>query len=387
MTAAFSASRRGHVSGFHVMRVMELAGRRRAAGQPVFDLSVGQPGAGAPASVRAAARTAIERERLGYTGALGLPALRVAVAGHHRRSYGVDVDPASVVITTGSSGAFLLAFLAAFDQGDTVAVARPGYPAYRNMVQALGARVLDIPTGPGGALTVEQLDSIEGWPSGVVLASPSNPSGSMASAGQLAEIVAWCDERGIRLISDEIYHGITYACAAQSAWRAEGSAVVINSFSKYFCMTGWRLGWLLAPPELLDPIERLAGNFALCPPTLSQHAALGAFEAYNELDANVARYALNREFLLRRLPELGIDRIAPADGAFYVYADISRWTDDSLSWCARLLDETGVAFAPGIDFDQVDGGKFVRMCFAGDGAVIERAVEVMGDWLGRQPLW
>jgi aspartate/methionine/tyrosine aminotransferase len=375
-------SERGGIPAFQVMRVMVAADARRAAGLPVLDLSVGQPSTAAPSTVRAAAHAAIDRDRLGYTAALGLPELRAAIAAHYRRTYDLDVDPACVVATTGSSGAFLLAFLAAFDQGDAVVLARPGYPAYRNMLTALGCRVLEVPTGAGFSLTVPQLEALDEPPAGVVLASPANPTGTMLGAAGLAALAGWCDEHNVRLVSDEIYHGITYGTAATSAWQTSRTSVVVNSFSKYFSMTGWRLGWLLAPPELLDAIDRLAGNFALCPPTLSQHAALGAFQAYDELDANVARYTANRDLLLSRLPAMGIDRIAPADGAFYVYADVSRWTEDSLSWGARLLDEAGVAVAPGVDFDPVDGGRFVRFSFAGDTGTVAAAMDRLQEWLG-----
>jgi aspartate/methionine/tyrosine aminotransferase len=299
----------------------------------------------------------------------------------------VDVEPGSVAVTTGSSGAFLYAFLAAFEAGDTVAMARPGYPAYRNMLAALGARVVELPCGPQTRFqpTVAQLEALPEPPAGLVVASPANPTGTMIAPEELAALAAWCEQHGTRLISDEIYHGITFGERASTAWRSSGSAVVVNSFSKYFCMTGWRIGWLLVPDELRDAVDRLAGNFAICPPALSQLAAVAAFDAYDELDANVARYAANRELMLRALPAIGLDRLAPADGAFYIYADVSRWTNDSLTWGRRALDECGVAVAPGVDFDPVDGGRFIRMCFAGDGNDIERALHQFGSWLARQP--
>jgi aspartate/methionine/tyrosine aminotransferase len=378
---------RGGVPPFHVMRVIDAVVTRRAAGLPVIDLSAGQPSTPAPAAVRAAAVAAIGSDRIGYTGALGLPALRAAIAAHYRHTDGIEIEPANVVVTTGSSGAFLYAFLAAFDAGDTVAMARPGYPAYRNMLRALGCRVVELPCGPDTRFqpTIEHLDALPEPPTGLVVASPANPTGTMVDAAELGALAAWCDQHGTRLISDEIYHGITFGGPAASAWRSSRSAVVVNSFSKYFSMTGWRIGWLVLPDELLDTVDRLAGNFAICPPTLSQHAALAAFDDYAELDANVARYAANRAMLLDELPRIGLARLAPADGAFYIYADVARWTDDALGWAARLLDEAGVALAPGVDFDPVDGGKFVRMCFAGDGADLARAVQLLGDWLGGQP--
>jgi aspartate/methionine/tyrosine aminotransferase len=374
---------RGRVPPFHAMRVLQLAHARRAAGLPVYVLNAGQPGTPAPAPVLAAARRTLDADRLGYTSQVGIPALRDAIAGHYRRWYGLSVSRDDVVATTGSSGGFLLAFLAAFDPGDLVVLTRPGYPAYRNMLASLGCRVLELPCGPDTHFqpAVAALEALLEVPAGVVVASPANPTGTMLTPDELAGIAAWCDAHGVRLVSDEIYHGITYSGAQSCAWSTSRNAIVVNSFSKYFCMTGWRLGWLLVPDELLDSVDRLASNFALCPPTLAQHAAVHAFDAYAELDANVARYSTNRHLLLDRLPAIGLDRLAPADGAFYIYADVSRWTSDSLAWGARLLDDTGVAVAPGIDFDPIDGGRFIRMSFAGDTAEIAEAVDVLGEWL------
>ena len=379
-------SLRGGVPAFQVMRVIDAVVRRRDAGLPVVDLSAGQPSTPAPDPVRRAAIATIETDRIGYTNALGIPALRAAIAAHYRHTDGIDVSPHNVAVTTGSSGAFLYAFLAAFDVGDTVAMARPGYPAYRNMLAALGCRVIELPCGPDTRFqpTVAHLDALGEPPAGLVLASPANPTGTMVDVAELAALTAWCDAHGTRLISDEIYHGITFGMSAASAWRTSRRAVVVNSFSKYFSMTGWRIGWLLVPDELCDAVDRLAGNFAICPPALSQRAAVAAFDAYAELDANVARYAANRAMVLEQLPLIGLDRLAPADGAFYIYADVSNWTDDSLSFVFRALDECGVALAPGVDFDPVDGGRFVRMCIAGDAAEIGQGIAWLGDWLGRQ---
>jgi aspartate/methionine/tyrosine aminotransferase len=377
---------RGRVPPFHAMRVLQLAHARRAAGLPVYVLNAGQPGTPAPAPVLAAARRTLDADRLGYTSQVGIPALRDAIAGHYRHWYGLSVSRDDVVATTGSSGGFLLAFLAAFDPGDLVVLTRPGYPAYRNVLASLGCRVLELPCGPDTHFqpTVVALEALSEVPAGVVVASPANPTGTMLTPSELAGIAAWCDVNGVRLVSDEIYHGITYTGAPSCAWSTSRNAIVVNSFSKYFCMTGWRLGWLLVPDELLDSVDRLASNFALCPPTLAQHAAVHAFDAYAELDANVARYRTNRHLLLDRLPTIGLDRLAPADGAFYIYADVSRWTSDSLAWGARLLDDTGVAVAPGVDFDPIDGGRFIRMSFAGDTAEVAEAVDVLGDWLASQ---
>lgn len=378
---------RAAIAPFHVMRMVDAVVARRASGLPVVDLSAGQPSTGAPSAVRAAAARALDTERIGYTNALGLPQLRAAIAAHYAHTDGLDIDPGNVAVTTGSSGAFLYAFLAAFDAGDTVAMARPGYPAYRNMLTALGCTVLELSCTAGTRFqpTVAMLDALPEPPAGLVLASPANPTGTMVDAGALAALTAWCDAHGTRLVSDEIYHGITFGGAAASAWRTTRRAIVVNSFSKYFSMTGWRIGWLLVPDELREAVDRLAGNFAICPPALSQYAALAAFDDYAELDANVARYASNRAMALDALPRIGLDRLAPVDGAFYLYADVSRWTDDSLSFAARLLAEAGVAVAPGIDFDPVDGGRFVRMCFAGEAADLGQAIDWIGTWLAGQP--
>jgi aspartate/methionine/tyrosine aminotransferase len=376
-------SARGQVPPFYAMQVYVAAMARQQAGLPVYLLNVGQPGTPAPSTVLAAAHKVLDTDRIGYTSALGIPELRDAIATHYRRTYGLDVARSSVVATTGSSGGFLLAFLAAFEPGDVVVLARPGYPAYRNMLTALGCQVVELPCGPATRFqpSVAALDALDVRPAGLVVASPANPTGTMVTPAELAEITTWCDANGVRLISDEIYHGITFSGEASCAWQTSRRAIVVNSFSKYFSMTGWRLGWLLVPDELLDSVDRLASNFTLCPPTLPQHAAVAAFDAYAELDANVEHYRANREFLLARLPAIGLDRLAPADGAFYVYADVSKWTDDSLAFGARLLTETGVAVAPGIDFDPVDGGRYIRLSFAGDAAEIATAVDLLGEWL------
>jgi aspartate/methionine/tyrosine aminotransferase len=368
------------------MRVIDAVSKRRAAGLPVIDLSAGQPSTPAPEAVRRAAVETIATDRIGYTNALGIAPLREAIAAHYAHTDAIAVSPDNVAVTTGSSSGFLYAFLAAFDAGDTVAMARPGYPAYRNMLAALGCQVIELPCGPQTRFqpTVDHLEALAEPPAGLVLASPANPTGTMVDAAELAALTAWCDAHGTRLISDEIYHGITFGMAAASAWRTSRTAVVVNSFSKYFSMTGWRIGWLLVPDDLFDSVDRLAGNFAICPPALSQHAAVAAFDAYSELDANVARYSANRAMALEALPQIGLDRLAPADGAFYMYADVSRWTDDSLSFVFRALDECGVALAPGVDFDPVDGGRFVRMCFAGDAAEIGQGIAWLGQWLTSQ---
>ncbi|QTE29538.1 pyridoxal phosphate-dependent aminotransferase [Pengzhenrongella sicca] len=387
-------SRRAHVPPFAVMEILAAANARRAAGESVLNLCAGEPSTGASDVVRDLAAQLLASGDLGYTESLGAPALRRAIAGHYRRWYDVEIDPRRVAVTTGSSGGFLLAFLAAFDAGDRVALARPGYPAYKNILTALGCEVVELDCGPATRYqpTVAQLEAIDGPIDGLMIASPANPTGTMIRAGELAALVAWCADHGVRLISDEIYHGITYgsqasvgddgAGAASAARYLDSGVVVVSSFSKYWAMTGWRLGWLLLPADLVAPVDALAGNVALCPPALAQHAGVAAFSAagYAAAEANVERYAACRELLLARLPELGWTRTAPADGAFYLYADISASGLDSVTWCARLLDEAGVALTPGTDFDGVDGASWVRLSFASSVEVVREAVDRIVRW-------
>jgi aspartate/methionine/tyrosine aminotransferase len=386
MTDRMQVAQRANVPPFHVMDLLAAAQRRQLSHGDLVNFVAGQPSTGAPTAVREEAKRLLDEEVLGYTVATGVPGLREAVAAHHRRTSGIDVSLDDVVITTGSSGGFLLAFLAAFEAGDRVVMARPGYACYRNVLTALGCEVVEIDCGPETRFqpTVEQLSSIEGMVHGLVLASPANPTGTMVPPDELADIARWCDDNLVRLVSDEIYHGITYGAETSSAWQTSRTGVVFGSFSKYFSMTGWRLGWMLVPDDLRRPVDVLTGNFTICPPVLSQYAAIAAFtpESYAELDGHVARYATNRSLLLDGLPRLGIDRLAPADGAFYVYADISHLTDDSYAWCLRLLDETGVATAPGIDFDTRRGNEFVRLSFAGSTEEIATGLERLGAWLG-----
>lgn len=360
-------ARRAEIAPFIVMEVLRAANERAAAGGEVLHLEVGQPGTGAPDSVLDAARAALAGDRLGYTEAFGLPALRARIRRHYRDFYGLDVPQERVVVTTGSSGAFLLSFLAAFDAGDRVAMAAPGYPAYRNILKALGVEPVEIPVGAETRFqpTPALLDAVPGRLDGLIVASPSNPTGTMLGPHDLRALVAHCRARGLRLVSDEIYHGITYGHAATSALSFTDDAVVINSFSKYFCMTGWRLGWMILPPDLARPVERLAQNFFISPPSLSQHAAIAAFDARAELDARVARYAESRALLLAELPRAGFEDLAPADGAFYIYADSGRLSNDSEAFCRDVLREAGVAITPGVDFDPARGHRHVRISFAG----------------------
>ncbi|MGN2641873.1 pyridoxal phosphate-dependent aminotransferase [Nocardia takedensis] len=383
-------SRRSTIPPFYVMDVWKAAAQRARTHGDVLVLAAGQPSTPAPAPVLRATRAAIDAELLGYTETFGILPLREAIAAHHTDTYGYPVDPDEVVVTTGSSGAFTLIFLAAFDPGDTVVVARPGYPAYRNTLTALGCRVVELDCGERTRFqpTVAMLEALPEPPAGLVVASPANPTGTMIAPAELAAVVRWCEVNGTLLISDEIYHGITYESAdsdsrTSSAWESSRAGVVIGSVSKYFSMTGWRLGWMLAPESLRPALQRLASNMTVCPPAISQYAALHAFgpEAKNELDGHVRRYAANRRLLLEGLPELGITELAPADGAFYAYAHIGHLTDDSRDWCARVLEHTGVALAPGIDFDTVAGDRTVRFSFAGATADIEEALVRLGRYL------
>ncbi len=378
---------RAGIPPFYVMDVWLAAAERQRTHGDLVNLSAGQPSAGAPAAVREAAVDALHRNQLGYTVALGIPELRAAIAGRYADRYGLTVETDDVILTTGSSGGFLLTFLACFDVGDRVAIASPGYPCYRNILAALGCEVVELPCGAETRFqpTAAMLAELDPPVQGVIVASPANPTGTVIPPEELAAIATWCEATGVRLISDEVYHGLVYdgAPPTSCAWQTSRNAVVVNSFSKYFAMTGWRLGWLLVPAELRRAVDRLTGNFTICPPALAQHAALAAFtpESTAEADGLLAHYADNRRLLLDGLRAMGIDRLAPTDGAFYVYADVSHLTDDSLSFCATLLADTGVAIAPGIDFDTVHGGSFVRLSFAGPTADITEALRRIGAWL------
>ncbi|TRW85353.1 pyridoxal phosphate-dependent aminotransferase [Mycolicibacterium sp. 018/SC-01/001] len=382
-----SVSLRSGIPPFYVMDVWLAAAQRQQTHGDLVNLSAGQPSAGAPSAVREAAVTALRSDRLGYSVALGIPELRAAIAAAYDHRHGLTVDPDDVVITTGSSGGFLLAFLACFDAGDRVAIASPGYPCYRNILTALGCEVVELPCGPDTRFqpTLDMLTHLDPPVAGVIVASPANPTGTVIPPAELAAIATWCAASGVRLISDEVYHGLVYPGAPETscAWQTSREAVVVNSFSKYFAMTGWRLGWLLVPEELRRAVDRLTGNFTICPPVLPQVAAVAAFtpESIAEAEALLDGYGANRTLLLDGLRSIGVDRLAPADGAFYVYADVSHLTTDSLSFCSALLADTGVAIAPGVDFDTVRGGASVRLSFAGPASDISEALRRFGAWL------
>ena len=379
---ALKSSNRGQVPPFIVMDVMRAAEERERAGEKVLHLEVGQPGTRAPSKVIEAARQSLDQERIGYTNALGMWGLREAIARHYGQAYGVSVDAEDVVVTTGSSGGFVLSFMAAFDPGDRVALASPGYPAYRNILTGLGVEVIDLPTTLEDNFqpTVARLKALDRDLDGLIVASPSNPAGTMIAPAEFKALIDHCRARGIRLISDEIYHGITYGVPGVTALAHTWDAVVINSFSKYYSMTGWRLGWMVVPKDLHRSIECLAQNLFISPPGISQHAGMAAFDCTEELEANVRHYARNRALLLDMLPKAGFTRLAPAEGAFYIYADVSDLTNDSTEFCRRMLAEIGVAATPGVDFDPTRGDRFVRFSFAGGEDEVSQAADRLVSW-------
>jgi aspartate/methionine/tyrosine aminotransferase len=380
-------SRRSDVPPFMVMDVMAAAAGIEARGGRVIHMEVGQPAAAAPSAAMAAARAALTGSYLGYTEALGMPSLRKRIARHYHERHGAAIDPGRVVVTTGSSGGFVLAFLAMFESGDRIALANPGYPPYRHILTALGCEPVLIETSAQTRWAIDPAALVAEHRSrplkGVVIASPANPTGTMMDAAALSSLIAAAEGEGIRVISDEIYHGLDYAFAAETAARLSPNALVINSFSKYFCMTGWRVGWLLAPEPLVRPIERLQQNLAISVPTISQIAAEAAFDGRAEMEEVKHAYEENRRVLLAGLPKAGLDTFLPVDGAFYLYADVARFTNDSFDFAKRMLEEAGVAATPGVDFDPLRGTHFLRFCYAGSAADMREAVERIGGWLKR----
>ncbi|NNC39441.1 MAG: aminotransferase class I/II-fold pyridoxal phosphate-dependent enzyme [Acidimicrobiia bacterium] len=375
-------ARRSGVAPFYVMEVMKAAARRAAAGGEVLHLEVGQPSTPAPGAVVEEAKRALSSSRLGYTDAHGVPELRNRISQHYEERYGELVEVERIAVTVGASGGFVLAVLAAFDEGDRVAMTSPGYSAYRNILAALGIEVVEVPVGPETRFnpTPELLEELLPL-DGLVTASPSNPTGTILTTPEQGRLAAFSEANEVRMIADEIYHGITYGDdPAPTAISHNDHAVVVQSFSKYFSMTGWRLGWLVLPGDLIRPVERLAQNLFISPPTLSQLAAVAAFDCAAELDANVHRYAENRRILIEGLARAGIERIAPADGAFYIYADVSHLTDDSQALSREWLDEIGVAATSGIDFDPALGHRFIRFSYAESTADITEAAERLVSW-------
>ncbi|ARN83819.1 pyridoxal phosphate-dependent aminotransferase [Methylocystis bryophila] len=367
------------------MDVLREARRLEREGRRIVHMELGEPGAPTPRRILDAAQRALAAGAPGYGEAAGDPALRTRIARHYQEYYGVALSPERVMITTGSSGAFLLAFLSAFDIGARIGVTAPGYPAYLNILEALGLVPAPIEIGeetrfaPTAALIEaahrkERLD-------GLLLMSPANPTGTMIASGELARIAAFCEEAGVTLVADEIYHGLEYEERAPTALRFWRDAIIVNSFSKYYAMTGWRLGWIVAPENLARPIERLQQSLAICAPTLAQRVALEAFEAREELEAIKAGYAKSRALLIERLPKIGLPRFAPPDGAFYIYADVTHLTRDSAALCARMLAEAGVAATPGVDFDRARGGRTLRLSYAGGEAEVAQGLDRLADWL------
>ena len=378
-------SLRSDVPPFMVMDVMAAAARIEDAGGRVIHMEVGQPAAPAPATAIVAARTALAAGRIGYTATLGIPSLRARIARHYADVYGMPIDPSRVIVTTGSSGGFILAFLALFEPGDRVAIALPGYPPYRHTLAALGCEpvLIECTQATRWAITPDMLLAAHRRAplKGVLIGSPANPTGTMMTAPALRDLIDAAAGEGIAFISDEIYHGLDYAFAAETAIRLSDNAVIINSFSKYFCMTGWRIGWMVVPEPLIRPVERLQGNLAISVPTLSQIAAEAAFDGRAEMEAVKHGYEENRRILLDGLPKAGFDKFLPVDGAFYLYADVSRFSDDSFAFAKRMLEETHVAATPGVDFDPLRGKSFIRFCYAGSAAEMHEAVERIGRWL------
>jgi aspartate/methionine/tyrosine aminotransferase len=380
-------SKRSDVPPFIVMDVMAAAAQREAQGANIIHMEVGQPAAPAPATAIRAAQSALAHGRIGYTETLGIASLRARIARHYRDAYDLLLDPARVVVTTGSSGGFILAFLSLFESGDRVALANPGYPPYRHILSALGCEpvLIETSTETRWALSAKALLAAHQRKplKGIVIASPANPTGTMMDADALARLIAVAESEGIRVISDEIYHGLGYAFAAETAANVSDRAVVINSFSKYFCMTGWRVGWMIVPDVLVRSIECLQGNLAISVPTLAQVAAEAAFDGRKEMEAVKHGYEENRRILMDGLPKAGLDKFLPVDGAFYLYADISSFSADSLDFAKRMLNEASVAATPGIDFDPVNGRHFLRFCYAGSAAEMHEAVARITNWLRR----
>ncbi|MGV1835666.1 pyridoxal phosphate-dependent aminotransferase [Rhizobium rhizogenes] len=383
----FSLSKRSDVEPFHAMDVLAEATRRRQAGHAVISMAVGQPSHPTPRTALEAARTALDHGRIGYTDALGTFALKQALAGHYRTRHGLEIDPARIAITTGSSAGFNLAFLTLFDPGDSVAIARPGYPAYRNILAALGLDVVEVPVTAEThfTLTPESLEAAQVASGkrlkGVLLASPANPTGTVTGRAALKALADYCADLSIAFISDEIYHGLTFVGEETSALELTDEAIVINSFSKYYCMTGWRIGWMVLPERLVRPVERVAQSLYISAPELSQIAATAALGAGAELDTYRESYRRNRDFLTQRLPEIGFSIASPMDGAFYAYVDVTRFTNDSMAFARKMLADINVAATPGLDFDPIEGHRAMRLSYAGSNAEIEEAVERMAAWL------
>ncbi len=377
-------SRRSALPPFMAMDVMRLAAELDAAGEDIVHLEVGQPSSSAPAPVIAALTDSMQEQRThGYAVAMGIPALRQRIADHYADWYGQRLDAGQVAVTVGSSTGFALAFMAAFDAGDKIAIPAPGYPAYRNLMIGMGLEPVPVAAGPeqNWLPDLEALEASGDIPDGLIIASPHNPTGVVMSEEVLAHICSWCDRHGVRLISDEIYHGLSYTGRCETVLNYTDNAIVISSLSKYFSMTGWRIGWMILPDQLITATERLAQNLYISAPTPNQIAAVKAFDCQDELDGHVRRYRENREILLSGLPEIFLGKAAPCDGAFYIYADISQLSENSIEFARDLLNKTGVATTPGADFDPVDGLRYLRLSFAGATPAMHEAVRRISQFV------
>jgi aspartate/methionine/tyrosine aminotransferase len=376
-----SAFKMPNVALFQAISISRRAHAMKAQGEPVIHMEFGQPSTGAPSKAIAAAHHVLDHDGMGYW---ENPALKQALADRYQTLYGVAVEAERIILTCGASPALVLALNSAFAPGDVIAFARPGYVAYRNTVAALYLTPLEITCGADTRyqLTAAHIEALEPAPAGLIIASPANPTGTIIAANELAAIALVCARRGIRIISDEIYHGLEYEGRAHSLLEYAPNALIVNSFSKYFSMAGWRLGWLVAPDDLLDAARARMSNLFLTPPSLAQHAGLAALDCLDELEGHVATYRDNRAILLDALPRLGLSKIAPPDGAFYIYADVGHLTNDSMALAHQLLTDTGVATAPGVDFDPIDGHRHLRISFAVSTHEVQDAVARMERWFG-----
>jgi len=381
-------SKRAQIESFVAMDVMAEANRRDSAGEDIIHMEIGQPASPAPRKAREAVRAALDSGAHGYTDAIGLPELRARIARYYAERHAIDLAPDRIIVTTGSSAGFALSFLMLFDQGGALGLPQPGYPCYRHIASALGLRPVAVEAGPAEQwmptprALEEAASSAGGALDGLIVASPANPTGTMLGPSDMGALVDYCRSRGMWFISDEIYHGLEHTIDAQTALRFSGDAIVVNSLSKYYCMTGWRIGWMVVPERLVRVAERLQQNLYICAPTLSQIAATAAFDATDELDEIKAGYGRNRKHLLGVLGEAGLKDLAPADGAFYIYANVSHLTDNSRDFAARALNEAGVAITPGIDFDPAGGHRYVRLCYAGGFAEMQKGAERLAAWIG-----
>lgn len=371
------------IDPFHAIAISRLAHRLAVEGKSIIHMEFGQPSTGAPQAAITAAHRVLDEDGMGYWES---PQLKERIARHYSDSYGVSVDAEQIILTCGASPAFVLALSCLFEPGARVAVARPGYVAYRNTLKALYLEAVEVPCGPAERyqITAAAIAAIEPAPDGLIIASPANPTGTIITANEVAAIADICRKRGIRIVSDEIYHGLSYVAPARCLLQDVDDALIVNSFSKYFSMAGWRLGWLVVPPDLIDAARARMGNLFLTPPSLAQHAGLIALDCREELESHVANYTRNRDLLLSALPEMGLRQIAPPDGAFYVYANIAHLTNDSIAFCEKLLRDTGVAAAPGIDFDPVDGHQFIRFSFAVSTGLVIEAISRITPWFRAQ---